>query len=129
MDFEVKLPILGFENIKNMKLEKIDDIFMRLTNSDEPTPTFMLINPFVLRSYELEVPDAVKIILDLKENTNLLILNIMITHTPIEQSTINFVAPLLFNFDSKGMGQVVLDSIKYPEYGLTEPISKYLQNG
>lgn len=128
MEFEVKLPILGFENVRKMKLEKIDDIFMKLSNVDAPAPTFMLINPFILRNYEFDIPEAVRIVLDLNEKTNLLVLNIMIVNSPIERSTINFIAPLLFNFDTKAMGQVVLDSTKYPDFGLTEPISKYLNN-
>lgn len=125
MIFEVKLPILGFEQVTKMKLEKIDDLFMKLYNADGEVPQFVLVNPFVLREYEFDVPSNIKILLDLDNSKNLLIANIMVIQKPIENSLINFLAPLVFNFDNLTMAQVVLDSITYPTYGLDEPISKY----
>ncbi len=125
MEFEVKSPILGFESVRTVKLEKIDDLFMKLNNAHADMPIFTLVNPFLLREYDFEVPLATKLLLDLKDDTNLLVLNIMIIHTPLENSTINFLAPVIFNFDNKTMGQVVLESNRYPNYGLAEVISSF----
>ncbi|RDU61045.1 flagellar assembly protein FliW [Helicobacter marmotae] len=125
MVFEVKSPILGFENVTKMRLEKIDDLFMKLTNADYEVPHFTLVNPFLLREYEFDVPASIKILLDLDNAKNLLIANIMVIQTPIERSTINFLAPLIFNFDNLTMAQVVLDSMQYPSYSLNEPIGTY----
>ncbi|OBV28845.1 flagellar biosynthesis protein FliW [Helicobacter sp. CLO-3] len=125
MDFEVKSPILGFEDVTKMKLEKIDEIFMYLSNADAPSPVFVLINPFVLREYDFEVPVAMKLLLDLDNAKNIFVANIMVRQNPIQNSTINFLAPLVFNFDNKTMAQIVLDSFKYPNYGIAEPISKW----
>lgn len=125
MDFDIKSPILGFEDVSKMTLEKIDDIFMRLSNTDGTAPVFVLINPFALRQYDFEVPVAMELLLDLKNSKNILIANIMVMQTPIQNSTINFLAPLVFNFDNKTMAQIVLDSFKYPSYGIAEPISKW----
>lgn len=125
MDFEVKSPILGFEDVVKMKLEKIDDVFMRLSNIDAASPVFVLINPFVLREYDFEVPVAMKLLLDLENAKNIFVANIMVMQTPIQESTINFLAPLVFNFDNQTMAQIVLDSFKYPTYGIAEPISKW----
>ena len=125
MDFDIKSPILGFEDVTRMTLEKIDDIFMRLSNIEGSAPVFVLINPFVLRQYDFEVPVAMELLLDLKNSKNILIANIMVMQTPIQNSTINFLAPLVFNFDNKTMAQIVLDSFKYPAYGIAEPISKW----
>ncbi len=109
-----------------MKLEKIDDIFMRLSNTQEVSPVFILIYPFaILPEYDFEVPVAIKLLLDLENSKNILTANIMVMQTPIQNSTINFLAPLVFNFDNKTMAQVVLDSFKYPHYGIAEPISKW----
>ncbi|MGP1449627.1 MAG: flagellar assembly protein FliW [Wolinella sp.] len=125
MEFEVKSPILGFEWVKSVKLEKIDDMFMKLRNANADSPAFTLVNPFLLREYDFEVPLSLKLLLDLKDNTNLLVLNIMIIHTPLESSTVNFLAPVIFNFDNKTMGQVVLENHRYPNYGLAEVISSF----
>lgn len=125
MVFEVKSPILGFEHVDKMRLEKLDDIFLRLTNAKDATPIFTLVNPFALREYEFEVPMALKLLLDLENSKNILTANIMVMQNPIERSTINFLAPIVFNFDNLSMAQIVLDSIKYPHYSLAEPIINY----
>lgn len=126
MIFEVKFPILGFEGVKEVKLEKIDKLFLKITNSKEPTPSFTLVNPFLLREYEFEIPIYVKSLLSLKPDSDILIANIMIVATPIEESTVNFIAPMIFNFDNSTMAQIVLDSTKYPDFGISESIKEYI---
>lgn len=125
MVFSVKAPILGFEPIKEVELEKIDDFFVKFISKSDAT-TFTLINPFMIRTYEFEIPEYFKALLDVQENSTILILNIMIIATPIETSTINFLAPLVFNVDNGTLAQVVLDANKYPQFGLMESISQYL---
>ncbi|CAM3271195.1 flagellar assembly protein FliW [Helicobacter labetoulli] len=125
MVFEVKSPILGFENVTKMKLEKIDELFMKLFNADGEVPHFTLVNPFLLREYEFDVPSNIKILLDLNNAKNIAVANIMVIQKPIEHSTINFLAPLIFNFDNLTMAQVVLDSTQYPMYSLSESIGQY----
>lgn len=125
MTFDVKSPIPGFDQIKKVKLEKIDDFFMQLKSCNDET-VFMLINPFLLREYDFIVPDYFKTLLELEDNSNTLVLNIMIVSTPIETSVVNFIAPLVFNTDKDSVAQVLLDSNKYTEYGIMETISDYL---
>ena len=125
MIFEVKTPIPGFDQIKTVELEKVDDFFMRLKSCEDNT-TFMLINPFLLREYDFEIPEYFKNLLELEEQDHTLVLNIMIVSTPIETSVVNFIAPLVFNTEKKYVSQVLLDSNKYKEYGIMEKISNYL---
>jgi len=125
MIFEVKTPIPGFNQIKKVELEQIDDFFMQLKSCDDDT-VFMLINPFLLRKYDFEVPEYFKNLLKLEKQENTLVLNIMIVSTPIETSVVNFIAPLIFNTDKQCVAQVLLDSNKYKEYGIMENISDYL---
>ena len=126
MKYSVVAPILGFEDIKEVKIEKIDDFFMKLQSTDGKT-TFTLINPFLLREYEFEIPEHYKELLEIDKDTNISVLNIMIVATPIETSTINFIAPLVFNTDKKTVAQILLDENRYKEYGIMESISNYLQ--
>ena len=130
MEFDVKSPILGFENVTRVKLEKIDDIFMKLTNANDIVPSFTLVNPFILREYSFEIPTAIQVLLEIKDDNSskLLITNIMVLYKNIMNSTINFLAPLIFNFDNKTMAQVVLDGFKYTNYGVSESISKYIKD-
>lgn len=125
MVFSVKSPIPGFDKIKTVELEEIDDFFVRLRSQNDDT-TFMLVNPFLLREYDFEVPDYFKNLLELEEGSNTLVYNIMIVANPIEDSVINFVAPLVFNADKKLVSQVLLDNGKYKDFGIMEKISDYL---
>ena len=136
MEFVVKSPILGFEHIQKMKLEKIakdDDTFMQLKSCENDGISFTLVNPYAMRSdYEFEIPSPIKALLELKGKTNidpqnskLVTLNIVCIKDPIEEYTVNFLAPVLFNFENLTMAQVVLENFKYENFGLSEPISKF----
>ncbi len=127
MQFELKLPLLGFESVKKMTLTKIDDIFMRLENAEDAgSPSFTLINPFVLKAYEIDIPEATQSLLEIKENSNILVFNVVIIHTPLEQSTINFVAPFVFNTDNQTMAQIILDGKSAQGHGMAECIADFM---
>ena len=124
MQFDLKLPLLGFETVAKMELQKIDDIFMRLESVGEG-PSFTLINPFALREYSFDIPTSLQALMGITPESNLLIYNIMILQTPIEKSSINFVAPLIFNTDNQTMAQIIVDN--RADFGIAEPISNYLK--
>jgi len=122
MKFEAVLPILGFENIKEYDLEKIDEIFFKLNGGEV---SFTLINPFAVREYDIVISDADKEKLGIKDDSNILILNNMIVATPLQNSTINFASPIIFNIDNKKMGQVILENAQ--NYSLTDPLANYIK--
>ncbi len=124
MQFDLKVPLLGFESIEKFELEKIDEIFMRLKATGANEPSFTLINPFLLCDYEFEIPTPTQELLEIDDNSNLLIYNIIVIQNPIEESRINFVAPLVFNTDNQTMAQVIISD--NPNYGVAEPISNFL---
>lgn len=125
MQFTLKLPLLGFESTTKMELKKIDDIFMRLESTDQEL-SFTLINPFALREYSFDIPTSLQALMDINEESNLLIYNLVILTTPIEESSINFVAPLVFNASNGTMAQIILDN--RPEFAIAEPIKNYLKD-
>jgi len=128
MKFKVVLPILGFEDIKEFELEKINENFYTLKN-EEKNVTFTLINPlinpFFLREYDFEISENDQKKLELDNNTNFLVLNIMIVENPFIESTVNFAAPLIFNLDKKIMGQVVLEN---SNYSLMEKLKNFIKS-
>ena len=77
MQFDLKMPLLGFENINSMTLQKVDDIFMRLEEPEKQDPSFTLVNPFALREYSFDMPTSLKTLLDISEKSNILIYNII----------------------------------------------------
>ena len=124
MKFEIAVPLLGFDDIKEVELEKIDDIFMKMQSKQDEHISFTLVDPFVLRDYDFEIPHNVQKTLDVSEQSNILILNIILIQTPIENSIVNFIGPLVFNTDNKKAAQIILqDSTKY---GVAEKISDFL---
>ena len=122
MKFEAVLPILGFENIKEYELEKIDDIFFSLKGGNI---SFTLINPFALRDYDVVISSQDKEKLGITNDSNILILNNMIVATPLQNSTVNFASPLIFNMDTNKMGQVILENAD--NYSLTDILANYLK--
>jgi len=126
MEFTICSPLLGFEGIKKVRLEKIDDIFMKMTSCEDEKISFTLINPFVLRPYDFELPTKFQELLEATTESNLLILNIVVIQNPIEESMVNFLAPIIFNTDTHKAAQIILE--ESTEYGLAEKISEFLYN-
>lgn len=125
MKFDISVPLLGFEDVTKVELQKIDDIFMKLQSTTDEHISFTLINPFVLREYDFDLPDNIQEILQADEKSNLLILNIVLIQTPIEDSIINFIGPLVFNTDNNKAAQVILSNS--PKYSVAEKISSFLK--
>lgn len=124
MKFDISVPLLGFENIRQVELQKIDDIFMKMQSTTDEYISFTLINPFVLREYDFEVPSNIQKVIEADEKSNLLILNIVLIQTPIEDSIVNFIGPLVFNTDNNRAAQVILSDS--PKYAVAEKISDFL---
>ncbi len=124
MEYTLKHPLAGFENIQTMKLTQLDDYFYKLESKKDKI-SFTLVDPFKLRDYEFELPTCYKVLLDAKDESRLLTLNIMIMSNPAENSTINFIAPLIFNTENNYVVQCLLDNIKYPQFGLAQRIGEF----
>ena len=124
MKFDIAVPLLGFEDIKEVQLNKIDDIFMKMQSIEDEHISFTLIDPFVLREYDFEVPQNTQELLEVDDQSNIVILNIVLIQTPIENSVVNFIGPIIFNTDNNRAAQIILqESLKY---GVAEKISTFL---
>jgi flagellar assembly factor FliW len=126
MKFEMSVPLLGFENVKEVELEKIDEIFMKMQSTKDKEISFTLVNPYALREYDFEVPQNIQELLSITKDSNLLIFNIMIIQKPLENSYVNFIAPIIFNTDTGSAAQLIIQD--NPNYGVAEKIGDYLKN-
>jgi len=124
MKFDICVPLLGFEDVKQIELQKIDDIFMKMQATEDEHISFTLINPFILREYDFEVPQNIQDLLEADKDSNLLILNIVLIQTPIEASVVNFIGPIIFNTDNYKAAQIILP--ESTKYGVAEKISTFL---
>ncbi|HIO90220.1 MAG TPA: flagellar assembly protein FliW [Campylobacterales bacterium] len=123
MKVSVISPIFGFDDIKDMELEEVDEFFYLLKAGDI---SFTLINPATVREYELVIPKNYQNILQVEDESDIKVFNIVTILNPIEKSTINFLAPIVINMRKQLLVQVPLDEQKYKEFGLNESIEKYL---
>ncbi len=126
MHLKVVSPVLGFESIEEFSWEKIDEYFSKLQSLQSKEIVFTLIDPLKIRSYDFSIPLFYKNLLKVEEGDNILVRNIVLMQDPIENSSINFMAPLIINEDKQLLAQVALDNTKYPDFGIAQKIEGYL---
>ena len=109
MIYDVKKPILGFENVLKVEFSEIDPLFATLQAVDKDVPSFTLINPYQLREYSFDIPKDVQVLLDINKNSNVLVYNIVVLHNPMTESVINFKAPIILNKDNGKLAQFIIE--------------------
>ena len=127
MSYTVKGHILGFDDTTKVDIVEIDDLFATMKDFDNEAISFTLINPYLLREYSFDVPMAIKVLLDLNEKSNVRVYNIVVIQNPLENSKINFLAPIVINEDNKSLAQVVLDPKTHPDFGMAESIKDFMK--
>ncbi|MDF1876361.1 flagellar assembly protein FliW [Sulfurimonas sp. SAG-AH-194-L11] len=125
MSYDVRGELLGFPDTHTVTITEIDSLFSRLQDTQNDNITFTIVNPYALREYSFEIPVDIKILLNITEKSSLSVYNILILQKPIENSYINFLAPIVINNDNKKLAQVVLEPRKYPDFGMTETIHSF----
>lgn len=123
MNFEIVSPILGFEDIKELKLEKLDDNFALLRAPNGIN--WSLVNPYVLREYSFSLPVSAQALLDLKEDSKIEVYCMMILQSPLEYSKVNFLAPLIFNITNNKVLQALFRADEYPEFVKLEALKQF----
>jgi flagellar assembly factor FliW len=117
MIYDVKKPILGFENVLQVELQEIDGLFSSLEAIGTEITSWTLVNPYQLREYSFDIPKNVQVLLDIKEDSDILVYNIVVLNNPIKNSVVNFKAPLLFNKNNGKMAQFVLEDEGFETIG------------
>ena len=128
MSYSVKGNILGFENTLNVKIHEIDELFSTMQDMNNEGISFTIVNPYLLREYSFDLPLDIKVILDINEKSNVSVYNIVVIQDPLENSTVNFLAPIIVNNDNKQIAQAVLNPKKHPEFGMAESIKSFKKN-
>jgi len=124
--YEVKGSILGFEKTLNVEIVQIDNLFSTIRDLDNKNISFTVVNPYELREYSFDIRSNIKVLLDIKENSNLSAFNIVVIQNPLENSTVNFLAPIVINNDNMTIAQVVLDPKRHPDFGMAESIKSFM---
>lgn len=127
MVLQIKSPILGFESLQSVILKPMDDLFSTLHTTNDSEVSFTVLNPFsLMEEYDIEIPDSVKLKLEIEDNSNIAVYCMVVTQDPIENSLVNFLAPIIINKDKNLLAQVTLNPQDYKTLGIQDPISKFV---
>lgn len=122
--FNFAMPIIGFDMLHKFIIldPNKETLFKWLQSVEDPTLAFPIISASALDlDYTIDLPDNVVEDLNITNVESLLVMNI--TSIPQDNpkgTTINLLAPLIFNLDNQTAAQVVLSGsgydISYPMF-------------
>ena len=115
--FNFVLPIIGFDLLKKFVIIEPgqENLFKWLQSVEDPTLAFPIISVSSLNiDYSIDLPDNVVEMLGVTSVESLFVMNITsIPQDDPKGTTINLLAPLIFNIDTQKAGQVVLSGTGY----------------
>jgi len=122
--FEFVLPLIGFDMLKRFVIlePNKDSMFKWLQSVDDSGLAFPIISVSALNfDYSIDLPDNVVEALKIRTVESILVMNITsIPQNDPKGTTINLLAPVIFNVDEHIAGQVVLSGsgydINYPMF-------------
>ena len=126
MSYKVVSEILGFKETKEVAIEAVDKLFSKMSDTDNENISFTLVNPYLLREYAFDLPEDMKKLLEIDDESNITVYNILLIQKPLEKSTINFLAPIVVNNDNKTLAQVILEPKQNPDFGMAERIESFI---
>ncbi|GMB94703.1 Flagellar assembly protein FliW [Helicobacter heilmannii] len=126
MHYTLKAPILGFERIIEVELTKIDDLFSRVSSVDG-TISMVLVNPYKLREYSFSIPKYIELLLELNAKSHVEVYCVVVVQKNLEDSMVNFLAPLVFNPDNGYAAQIALSIMDYPDFGFRDTLKSFVQ--
>ena len=125
MSYEVRGNILGFEDTLEVEIHEVDKLFSTIIDKNNEGISFTVVNPYGLREYSFNVPSDIKAILEINEKSNVSVYNIVVIQKPLENSTINFLAPIIVNNDNNKIAQAILNTKNHPDFGMAEKIKSF----
>ncbi|MDR3347579.1 MAG: flagellar assembly protein FliW [Helicobacteraceae bacterium] len=127
MEFELKSPILGFNNVKKVTFAQSDELFATIADTDKSGLVWTLINPYHLREYSFDITPEVQQLLGINEKSRVLVYNVLALGDATEDSEVNFLAPIILNQDNGAAAQVVLDNKQYPDFQVSHKLSEFVE--
>ena len=115
--FEFVLPIIGFNELKKFVIVDLnkDGMFKWLQSVEDPALAFPVVSVFSMNvDYTIDLPDDVVDTLKIVNVDSILVMNIAsIPQDNPQGTTLNLLAPLIFNLDNYLAGQVILSGSGY----------------
>lgn len=115
--FKFVLPIIGFNELRKYVLLDLnkDNFFKWLQSVEDPGLAFPVVSVFSMNvDYSIDLEDNAVEALKIKNVESLLVMNIAsIPQDDPHGTTINLLAPLIFNLDEQLAGQIILSGSGY----------------
>ena len=115
--FKFALPIIGFNELRDFVILDLnkDSFFKCLQSVEDPALAFPIVSVFSMNvDYSIDLPDNVVETLKIKNVESLLVMNIAsIPQDDPHGTTINLLAPIIFNLEELLAGQVILSVSGY----------------
>ena len=115
--FDFALPIIGFNELKKFIILDInqESMFKWLQSVENPDLAFPIVSVFSMNAdYSVDIPDNVVEKLKITTAESVLVMNIAsIPQDNPQGTTLNLLAPLIFNLDEQLAGQVILSGSGY----------------
>ena len=115
--FQFIMPIIGFNELKSYVIldSNSDGLFKWLQSIEDPALAFPIVSVFSMDiDYTIDLPDNVVDILKITNTESLLVMNVAsIPQDNPRGTTINLLAPIIFNLDEQIAGQVILSGSGY----------------
>ncbi|MGL4452596.1 MAG: flagellar assembly protein FliW [Sarcina sp.] len=108
--------LLGFEDLKNFIVREIEEnkSFKLLHSLEDNKIAFVVINPFDFKSnYEIDIDEEVIEKLNIKNESDVMILNTVTLNSDPSKITTNLRAPIVINVLNKMAEQVILKTEEY----------------
>ncbi|MBQ7126061.1 flagellar assembly protein FliW [bacterium] len=115
--FDFVMPIIGFNELRKFVIVDIkkDTFFKWLQSVEDPALAFPIVSAFGFEfDYSIDLPDNVVEKLKINNIESVLVMNIAsIPQNDPHGTTINLLAPLVFNVDEQMAGQIILSGSGY----------------
>jgi flagellar assembly factor FliW len=108
--------IPGFERVQSYLILKsnMEEPIAYLQSVDDNRLHFVIINPFYVHmNYEFQIDTADQVDLEIKSEEDVEVWSIITTSGQIQETTINFLAPIIINKKSRLGKQIILHSSAY----------------
>ncbi|MFY4819890.1 flagellar assembly protein FliW, partial [Aliarcobacter butzleri] len=99
--YKVVLPILGFENVETLEIEKLDDLMSFLILGEKTKMSVVNIDGLSKVSFDFQIDEDVLEKLKIKSRDDFNIYFSVVSQNPVEYSIINLVSPIFINEKEK----------------------------
>ena len=106
--YKVVLPILGFENVETLEIEKLDDLMSFLILGEKTKMSVVNIDGLSKVSFDFQIDEDVLEKLKIKSRDDFNIYFSVVSQNPVEYSIINLVSPIFINEKEKIVGQYII---------------------